>query len=259
MRSKVRSRTPMKPSALARGARRQPASACAPFRTAAHARFTLAPATTRHQRPHATPPQRQHRLPPAYHPRSPRSSSHPPAQQPAHNPTAPPREPRTIPAMPAAKRTATQTPHGTHEPSPHGCSWPWRSAGEAEKPEQPARAHYLSSPGAPPRTSRPRGCSLLALSPASTSPAPASCPRSRPLFCGPPLPRALSASWHMPCKLSCNAAHLCNAAHMQCSTPFGQRCSCCGLVLRPARAGMGWTLSLNRCPQGLVVRGNMSP
>ena len=100
---------------------------------------------------------------------------------------------------------------------------------------------------------------LLALSPASTSPAPASCPCSRPLFYGPPLPRALSASWHMPCKLSCNAAHLCNAAHMQCSTPFGQRCSCCGLVLRPARAGMGWTLSLNRCPQGLVVRGNMSP
>ena len=40
---KDRSRTPMKPSALARGARRQPASARAPFLTAAHARITLAP------------------------------------------------------------------------------------------------------------------------------------------------------------------------------------------------------------------------
>ena len=38
-----------------------------------------------------------------------------------------------------------------------------------------AYAHCPSSPGAPPRTSRPRGCSVLALSSASTTPAPASC------------------------------------------------------------------------------------
>jgi hypothetical protein len=50
--------------------------------------------------------------------------------------------------------------------------------------------------------------------------------------------------------------HTCNAGtHMQCSTSCGQMLCCCGFVPIPARAGMGWTLPLNRCSQGLVVRG----
>ena len=49
--------------------------------------------------------------------------------------------------------------------------------------------------------------------------------------------------------------HSCIAAHMHCSTPWGQMLCCCGLVPIPARAGMGWTLPLNRCSQELAAMG----
>ena len=137
-------------------------------------------------RPHTPAPPRHPSAPPApppsltaSYPRSPRSPSHLPAQQPAHNPTAPPRERRTIPTMPATQRTAAlifpQSPRARS-------SWlllalEERGKGrEANKSQHAsAYAHCPSSPGAPPRTSRPRGCSVLALSSASTTPAPASC------------------------------------------------------------------------------------
>ena len=52
---------------------------------------------------------------------------------------------------------------------------------------------------------------------------------------------------HMYCRHTCIAAHL---GQMQC---------CCGFVLSPARAGLGWTPPLNGCSQGLVVRGISPP
>ena len=52
---------------------------------------------------------------------------------------------------------------------------------------------------------------------------------------------------HMYCRHTCIAAHL---GQMQC---------CCGFVLSPARAGLGWTPPLNGCSQGLVVRGIIPP
>ena len=230
-----------------RGTLRQPASARAPPRTAAHARLTLAS-------PDASAPTTPLRTASTASLLHCISSSLPSLLLPSSCTTARTQPDRTAPRAPhhpldtrrtnALPRISSRSPRA--QPSWLLLALEERGGGPRSQNGQLvcARAHCSSSPGAPPRTSRPRRCPVLALSSASTAPAPASCPHCRPLFYGPPLPRALFASWHIPCKHSCNAAHICNAAHMQCSTSCGQRCCCWGLVLRPAIAGLGWALPL---------------
>ena len=241
---KVRSRTPMKPSALAAApatSQPQPAPLLAPQRTPVSPSHLPTPAFPRRpSAPPAPPPSSTASLP-----RSPRSSSHPPAQQPAHNPTTPPREHRTIHSIPAALTHCHASPRGAQEPSPHGCFWPWRS-------EEGAREAKMANSCVHARTAPPRRAPLPAppvhadapcspFHPPAPPQPPPPAPTAGPSFMGL---RSLFASWHIPCKHSCNAAHICNAAHMQCSTSCGQRCCCWGLVLRPAIAGLGWALPL---------------
>ena len=243
-REKVRSRTPMKPSALAAApatSQPQPAPLLAPQRTPVSPSHLPTPAPPRRpSAPPAPPPSSTASLP-----RSPRSSSHPPAQQPAHNPTTPPREHRTIHSIPAALTHCHASPRGAQEPSPHGCFWPWRS-------EEGAREAKMANSCVHARTAPPRRAPLPAppvhadapcspFHPPAPPQPPPPAPTAGPSFMGL---RSLFASWHIPCKHSCNAAHICNAAHMQCSTSCGQRCCCWGLVLRPAIAGLGWALPL---------------
>ena len=252
----------MKPSALACGARHQPASARAPFRTAPHARLTLAS-------PDASAPTTPLRTASTASFLHCISSSLPSLLLPYSCTAAGTQPDRAALRAPHHPHDARRTTHchtiSTQSPRARP-SWLLLALEERGKGREAPKsqhasacAHCPSSPGAPPRTSRPRRCPMLALSSASTAPAPASCPHCQPLFYGPPLPRALFASRHTPCKHSCNAAHICNAAHMQCSTSCGQRCCCCGFVLSPARAGLGWAPPLNGCSQGLVVRGNSPP
>ena len=151
---KVRSRTPMKPSALAAApatSQPQPAPLLAPQRTPVSPSHLPTPAPPRRpSAPPAPPPSSTASLP-----RSPRSSSHPPAQQPAHNPTTPPREHRTIHSIPAALTHCHASPRGAQEPSPHGCFWPWRS-------EEGAREAKMANSCVHARTAPPRRAPLPA-------------------------------------------------------------------------------------------------
>eukprot|EP00966_Prymnesium_polylepis_P336970 7391835-Prymnesium_polylepis.1 len=174
----VRSRTPMKPSALARGARRQPASARAPFRTAPHARLTLAS-------PDASAPTAPLRTASTASLLHCISSLLPSLLLPSSCTAAGTQPDCAAPRAPHHPHDARRTTrcHTISPQSPRARpSWlllalEERGEGrEAPKSQHTsACAHCPSSPGAPPRTSRPRRCSVLALSSASTAPAPASC------------------------------------------------------------------------------------
>ena len=61
------------------------------------------------------------------------------------------------------------------------------------------------------------------------------------------------------CESTLALQHTCIAGTHVLLHTSGQMLCCCGVVLSPARAGLGWTPPLNGCPQGLVVRGNMPP
>ena len=88
-----------------------------------------------------------------------------------------------------------------------------------------------------------------------------SCVSDASVFGWPPWHLARPGTWH-----ACGAVlaqmlcrHTCIAGTHALQHTLGRCRCCCGLVPIPARAGMGWTLPLNRCSQELAVRGTIPP